>query len=131
MKVYRQELEMTECNSFNHDPSKAEEEKDAYIGGIVVSAFFISMVGDWFFEIQWSNPYWYLFEFCVWGSAILLTCLSNSNLIYRPDPKRPKFLFVMGGGHSPFCVSMPAWITIDVGSIYVRLMECTEARPES
>ena len=37
---------------------------------LLVIAFAISFVGDWYFDRPWANPYWYLFELIVWGGAL-------------------------------------------------------------
>lgn len=40
------------------------------IGGMLVVTFTVSVVGDWFFGSQWSNPYWYLFEAVTWATGL-------------------------------------------------------------
>ena len=65
-----------------------EDEKTSdnwIIGGCLLAAFIISVVGDQFFEHQWTNPSWYLFEFINIGIWISLM----TGLIYFRDRHEP------------------------------------------
>jgi hypothetical protein len=42
------------------------------VGALLLITFTVSVVGDWFFEKQWSNPRWYVFEAVTWGTGLLL-----------------------------------------------------------
>ena len=58
-----------------------DRERNTLAGLALGLAFLVSVVGDWFFESQWSNLYWYLFEAVVWGigfSAFFLLLKSRA-----------------------------------------------------
>ncbi len=55
------------------------ETRNVLAGVVLGTAFLVSVGGDHFFENQWSNPFWYLFEAIVWG--IGFTCFF---LLLRP-----------------------------------------------
>ena len=47
--------------------------RDLLAGTVLVLTVAVSFVGDFFFETQWTNPWWYLFELVVVGAG--LSCL--------------------------------------------------------
>ncbi len=69
---------MEDTNSPPNRPSKkppAVVTAPRLFVALVVVAFGVSYVGDFYFETPWINRYWYLFEFAVWGGAIALFSL--------------------------------------------------------
>ncbi len=46
------------------------------IPAILVLAFVISFLGDFYFEEHLTNPWWYTFEALVWSSALILIVAS-------------------------------------------------------
>jgi hypothetical protein len=43
--------------------------RNTIAGFAIAVAFLVSLVGDWFFENQWTNPNWYVFELVVWSAG--------------------------------------------------------------
>jgi len=56
---------------------------------ILGGAFIVSLVVDLFFETPWSNPYWYMLEFIVWGGAIALIIFMCARYMARGRREQP------------------------------------------